>query len=60
MKAWQVRVRTVVETWIPVEAETAEEAEREALVYADTDDLNDWSTMDTEAMEVEEDVYFSD
>ena len=60
MKAWQVRVRTVVETWIPDEAETAEEAEREALVYADTDDLNDWSTMDTEALEVEEDVYFSD
>lgn len=60
MKAWQVRVRTVVETWIPVEAETEEEAEREALVYADTDDLNDWSTMDTEALEVEEDVYFSD
>lgn len=60
MKAWQVRVRTVVETWIPVEAETEEEAEREALAYADTDDLNDWKTMDTEVMEVEEDVYFSD
>ena len=55
MRRWQVRVRTIVDCWIPVEAETAEEAEREALVYADSDDLNDWYTVDCFTLDVEED-----
>lgn len=53
MKTWQVLVQTTVETWIPVEAETEEDAEREALAYADTDDLNDWTTVDCCAIEIE-------
>ncbi len=53
MKTWQVLVQTTVETWNPVEAETEEDAEREALVYADTDDLNDWATVDCCAIEIE-------
>ena len=55
MRRWQVRVRTIVDCWVPVEAETAEEAEREALVYADNDDLNDWATVDCFTLDVEED-----
>lgn len=54
MKTWQVLVQAVVETWIPVEAETEEEAEREALVYADDDDLNDWATVDCCVIEADE------
>ena len=55
MRRWQVRVRVIVDSWIPVEAETAEEAEREALVYADSDDLNDWTAVDCFTLDVEED-----
>ena len=55
MKRWQVRVRTIVDKWIPVEAETYEEAEREAKVYADSDDLNDWEAIDCIVLDVVED-----
>lgn len=53
MREWSVRVRTVVETWVLVEAETEEDARREALILSDNDDLNDWATMKTEVCEVE-------
>jgi len=54
MKTWQVLVQTTVETWIPVEAETEEEAEREALVYADNMDLNEGVAEDSYVVEVVE------
>lgn len=54
MKTWQVLVQTTVETWIPVEAETEEEAEREALVKADNMDLNEGVAEDSYVVEVVE------
>lgn len=54
MKTWQVLVQTTVETWIPVEAETEEDAEREALVYADNMDLNEGVAEDSYVVDVVE------
>lgn len=54
MKTWQVLVQTTVETWIPVEAETEEEAEREALAYADNMDLNEGVAEDSYVVDVVE------
>lgn len=54
MKTWQVLVQTTVETWIPVEAETEEDAEREALAYADNMDLNEGVAEDSYVVDVVE------
>lgn len=54
MKTWQVLVQTMVETWIPVEAETEEEAEQKALVEADNMDLNEGVAQDSYVVEVVE------
>ena len=55
MRRWQVRVRTIVDCWVPVEADTPEQAEIEALAFADNDDLNYWATVDCFTLDVEED-----
>ena len=52
MRNWEVKVRTIVETWFSVEAESEEDAKREALCFADCDDLNDWTTVDMEVGEI--------
>lgn len=54
MKTWQVLVQTTVETWIPVEAETEEEAEKKALVEVDNMDLNEGVAQDSYVVDVVE------
>ena len=47
MREWNVVVEARVSTMFTVWADSEEEAEREALVSADSDDLNDWMTEET-------------
>lgn len=54
MRNWNVRIRTVVEAWMYIEAETEEDAKREALIFADGDNLNDWKTVSADVYEVDE------
>lgn len=46
IREWTVVVDAKVSTMFTVWADSEEEAEREALVSADSDDLNDWVTED--------------
>lgn len=54
MRNWNVRIRVAVEAWMYVEAETEEDAKREALIFADGDNLNDWKTVSADVYEVDE------
>lgn len=54
MKTWQVLVQTTVETWIPVEAETEEDAEKKALIKVDNMDLNEGVAQDSYVVDVVE------
>ena len=56
MKKWDVRVRTIIDYWVSVEADNAEEAEREALIKADSDDLCNLTSIN----EYVTDIYVTD
>lgn len=47
MREWTVVVEAKVSTMFTVWADSEEEAEREALVSADSDDINDWVAEET-------------
>lgn len=52
MNEYSVYVEARVSTVITVFAETEEGAEREALVIADTEDLNDWNAEDSYVVDI--------
>lgn len=52
MHEFSVCVEARVSTIITVFAETEEDAEREALVIADTEDLNDWNAEDSYVVDI--------
>lgn len=55
MREWNVVVEARVSTMFTVWADSEEEAEKEALVSADSDDLNYWVTEETYVVGMMED-----